>query len=56
VTALIVNGVPDGSRHHRVVRAKDNGVTTEDLTHAAFYAGWPRTLAAFRMAKGVCRS
>ena len=37
--------------------AKSNGVTraeiAEILTHAAFYAGWPKAWAAFRMAKEV---
>ena len=37
--------------------AKQNGITrteiAEILTHAAFYAGWPKAWAAFRMAKDV---
>ena len=37
--------------------AKKNGITraeiAEILTHAAFYAGWPKAWAAFRMAKEV---
>lgn len=37
--------------------AKKNGITkeeiTEILTHNAFYAGWPKAWAAFRMAKEV---
>ncbi|MPN09418.1 hypothetical protein SDC9_156708 [bioreactor metagenome] len=37
--------------------AKNNGITkteiAEILTHAAFYAGWPKAWAAFRMAKEV---
>ena len=37
--------------------AKKNGITQEEiaeiLTHAAFYAGWPKAWAAFRMAKEV---
>ena len=37
--------------------AKNNGVTrteiAEILTHAAFYAGWSKAWAAFRMAKEV---
>lgn len=37
--------------------AKKYGVTQEEiveiLTHAAFYAGWPKAWAAFRMAKEV---
>ncbi|KAA3379856.1 carboxymuconolactone decarboxylase family protein, partial [Akkermansia muciniphila] len=36
---------------------KNHGVTkaemAEVLTHAAFYAGWPKAWAAFRMAKEV---
>ena len=37
--------------------AKNHGVTAEEmaeiLTHAAFYAGWPKAWAALRMAKTV---
>ena len=37
--------------------AKENGITrseiAEILTHAAFYAGWPKAWAAFRMAKDI---
>lgn len=37
--------------------AKNNGITkteiAEILTHLAFYAGWPKAWAAFRMAKEV---
>ncbi len=37
--------------------AKNNGITKEEiaeiLTHAAFYAGWPKAWAAFRMATQV---
>ncbi len=37
--------------------AKKNGITkeeiTEILTHNAFYAGWPKAWAAFRIAKEV---
>ena len=39
------------------MNAKNHGVTAEEmaeiLTHAAFYAGWPKAWAAFRMAKEV---
>jgi len=39
------------------MNAKKNGITrteiAEILTHAAFYAGWPKAWAAFRMAKGI---
>lgn len=57
VTALMSSGVLDGSLQHHIQRAKGNGVTAEEmaevLTHAAFYAGWPKAWAAFRLAKDV---
>lgn len=57
VTALMASGVLDSSLQGHIQRAKDNGVTAEEmaeiLTHAAFYAGWPKAWAAFRMAKEV---
>jgi len=55
VTALMSAGVLDGSLQHHIERARANGVTAEEmaevLTHAAFYAGWPKAWAAFRYAK-----
>jgi 4-carboxymuconolactone decarboxylase len=57
VTALMSSGVLDSSLQHHIERAKSNGVTAEEmaevLTHAAFYAGWPKAWAAFRMAKEI---
>lgn len=57
VTALMASGVLDSSLQHHIERAKDNGVTAQEmaevLTHAAFYAGWPKAWAAFRMAKEI---
>lgn len=57
VTALMACGVLDSSLQHHIQRAKANGVTKEEmaeaLTHLAFYAGWPKAWAAFRMAKEV---
>ena len=57
VTALLAGGVLDSSLQGHIARAKANGVTAEEvaevLTHAAFYAGWPKAWAAFRMAKDV---
>lgn len=57
VTALMASGVLDDSLRGHIQRAKDNGVTAEEmtevLTHAAFYAGWPKAWAAFRMAKDI---
>lgn len=55
VTALMAGGVLDSSLEFHIREAKKNGVTKEEmaeiLTHAAFYAGWPKAWAAFRLAK-----
>lgn len=55
VTALIASGILDSSLQHHMQRAKENGVTQEEMaeaiTHIAFYAGWPKAWAAFRTAK-----
>lgn len=57
VTALMASGVLDSSLAFHIEEAKKNGVTKEEmaeiLTHAAFYAGWPKAWAAFRMAKEI---
>lgn len=57
VTALMASGILDSSLAFHIGEAKKNGVTkaemVEILTHAAFYAGWPKAWAAFRMAKDV---
>ena len=57
VVALMVQGLTDTSFRHHLENAKKNGITrdqiAEILTHAAFYAGWPKAWAAFRMAKEV---
>lgn len=57
VTALMASGVLDSSLGYHIQTAKKNGITKEEmaeaLTHAAFYAGWPKAWAAFRMAKEV---
>ncbi len=57
VTALMASGSLDSSLAFHIGEAKKNGVTREEmaeiLTHAAFYAGWPKAWAAFRMAKDV---
>lgn len=57
VTALIASGVLDSSLKFHISNAQKNGVTAQEmaeiLTHAAFYAGWPKAWAAFRMAKEV---
>lgn len=57
VVALMAQGLTDSSFQYHLMSAKNNGVTraeiAEILTHAAFYAGWPKVWAAFRMAKEV---
>lgn len=57
VVALMSQGLVDSSFHYHLETAKKNGITREEiaeiLTHAAFYAGWPKGWAAFRMAKEV---
>ena len=57
VTALMASGVLDSSLQFHISNAKKHGVTAEEmaeiLTHAAFYAGWPKAWAAFRRAKEV---
>ena len=57
VTALMAAGVLDSSLKFHIQNAKNHSVSAgemaEILTHAAFYAGWPKAWAAFRMAKEV---
>ena len=57
VVALMAQGLTDSSFQYHLMSAKNNGVTRDEiaeiLTHAAFYAGWPKAWAAFRMAKEV---
>lgn len=57
VVALMSSGITDSSLKFHLQNAKNHGVTAEEmaeiLTHAAFYAGWPKAWAAFRMAKEV---
>lgn len=57
VSALMASGILDSSLKYHILNAKNHGVTStemsEALTHLAFYAGWPKAWAAFRMAKEV---
>lgn len=57
VTALMASGILDSSLSFHIQNAKNHGVTKEEmveiLTHAAFYAGWPKAWAAFRLAKEI---
>lgn len=57
VTALMAQGLVDSSFQYHLMTAKKNSITkteiAEVITHAAFYAGWPKAWAAFSMAKEV---
>ena len=57
ITSLISQGITDSSLTYHLQEAKKNGITrteiAEILTHVAFYAGWPKAWAAFRLAKDV---
>ena len=57
VVCLMAQGLVDASFQYHLMSAKKNGVTAEEMaeiiTHAAFYAGWPKAWAAFRQAKEV---
>ncbi len=57
VTTLMAQGITDSSLVHHIQNAKAHGVTRKELvaavTHAAFYAGWPKAWATFNLAKEV---
>ena len=57
VVALMAQGLTDESFRYHLISAKKNGITKEEMaeiiTHAAFYCGWPRAWAVFRMANAV---
>ena len=57
VAALMGSGILDSSLKHHLAKAKENGITKDEIveviTHVAFYAGWPKAWAAFRLAKEV---
>ena len=57
VVSLMAQGLVDSSFQYHLMSAKNNGIIREEiaeiLTHAAFYAGWPKAWAAFKMAKEV---
>ena len=56
VAALIANGNTEQLTGH-LNRAKANGISESELAeviiHLAFYAGWPRTMSAVRVAREV---
>ena len=57
VVALMSRGLVDSSFQYHLATARQNGITrreiAEILTHAAFYAGWPKGWAVFNLAKEV---
>ncbi len=58
VACLVTSGNTDQLVYH-LRYAQDNGATEEELiaaiTHLAFYAGWPKAMAAMAVAKKVFR-
>lgn len=57
VVSLMAQGLTDSSLTFHLQEAKKNGITkteiAEIVTHAAFYCGWPKAWAVFRLAKNV---
>ncbi len=57
VVSLMSMGITDSSLKYHLINAKNNGVTQKEIsaiiTHAAFYAGWPKAWAVFNLAKEV---
>lgn len=57
VVALMAQGITDSSMAHHLENAKNHGVSKEEIaavvTHVAFYAGWPKAWAVFRLAKDI---
>lgn len=57
VTALMASGILDSSLAFHLQTAKANGIRRDEiaevLTHLAFYVGWPKAWAVFRMAREI---
>lgn len=57
VVALMAQRITDSSIRFHLMSAKKNGITKEEIaeivTHAAFYCGWPKAWAVFRIAKEI---
>ena len=57
VVALMSSGITDSSLTYHLENAKAHGVTRAEIaaiiTHVAFYAGWPKAWAVFRLATNV---
>ncbi len=57
MVALMSSGITDSSLVYHLENAKAHGVTKAEaaaiITHVAFYVGWPKGWAVFRLAKDV---
>ena len=57
VVSLMSQGITDSSLKYHISNAKKHGVTQKEMaaiiTHVAFYSGWPKAWAVFRLAKEV---
>lgn len=57
IVSLMAQGLIDSSFQYHLETGKKNGISKEEIsaiiTHAAFYCGWPKAWAAFRIAKAV---
>lgn len=57
VSALMASGVLDASLGFHLQSARENGISRQDIaevvTHLAFYTGWPKAWAVFRMAQDI---
>lgn len=57
MVALMSSGITDSSLIYHLQNAKANGVTKSEaaaiITHTAFYIGWPKGWAVFRLAMEV---
>ena len=53
----MAQGLTDESFRYHLMSAKKNGITKDEIaeivTRAAFYCGWPKAWAVFRMAKEI---
>lgn len=57
IVALMSSGITDSSLLYHLKNAKAHGLTKAEaaaiITHTAFYTGWPKGWAVFRLAKDV---
>ena len=57
VVALMASGMTDAPLKYHLINTKNHGVTKKEIvaivTHVAFYVGFPKAWAVFKMAKDV---